>query len=114
MRMSAVLGGSAAALIAATALIGGAASASAAPGDEAIVNSTCTYPQVIAALNDEDPAAANELATSPLANGFVRDLVNAPPAERQQKLDQFRGYPQVAQYSGLISQVASTCNRYPA
>lgn len=107
MKLAAVFGGMAAALMAGTAI------ASAAPGDEAIVNSTCSYPQVIAALNAENPAAADELATSPLANGFVRDLVDSPPAERQQKIDQFRSYPQVAQYSGLISQVAGSCNGYP-
>lgn len=106
MTVAAGLGGLAVALAA------GSGIASAAPGDAVIVNSTCTYPQVIAALNAEDPAAANQLVTSPIANAFLQDLVSSPPAERQQKIDQVRAYPQAAQYSGLISQVANSCNRY--
>lgn len=104
--MAAGLGGLALALAA------GSGMASAAPGDAAIVNSTCTYPQVIAALNAEDPVAAGQLASSPVANAFLQDLVNSPPSQRQKKIDQVRAYPQAAQYSGLISQVASTCNNY--
>lgn len=106
MKMAAGLGGLALALAA------GSGIAAAAPGDAAIVNSTCTYPQVIAALTAEDPVAAGQLTSSPMANAFVQDLVNAPPAQRQAKIDQVRAYPQAAQYSGLISQVATTCNNF--
>ncbi|MGH3642841.1 MAG: hemophore-related protein [Mycobacterium sp.] len=106
MRMAAGLGGLAIALAA------GSGIASAAPGDEAIVNSTCTYPQVIAALTAEDPAAANQVTSSPVATGWIQSLVAAPPAKRQQLIDQVRGVPQVAQNVGLISQVANTCNNY--
>ena len=42
------------------ALIGGSGIASAEPNADAIYNSTCTYPQVLAALNAQDPAAANQ------------------------------------------------------
>jgi hemophore-related protein len=106
MRMAAGLGGLAVALAA------GSGIASAAPGDEAIVNSTCTYPQVIAALTAQDPAAANQVTSSPIATGWIQNLVAAPPAKRQQLIDQVRGVPQVAQNVGLISQVANSCNNY--
>ncbi|HYO02537.1 MAG TPA: hemophore-related protein [Mycobacterium sp.] len=96
----------------AMALMAGSGLASAAPSDAVIVNSTCTYPQVIAALNAEDPVAANTLASNPMANGFLQDLVNSPPGQRQQKIDQVRAYPAAAQYSGLIAQVANTCSNY--
>jgi hemophore-related protein len=96
----------------ALALMAGSGIASAAPGDAVIVNSTCTYPQVMAALNAEDPAAANTLANNPMANAFLQDLVNTPPSGRQAKIDQVRAYPAAAQFSGLISQVANTCNNY--
>ena len=93
-------------------MMAGSGIASAAPDDSVIVNSTCTYPQVIAALNAEDPVAANALAGSPMANGFIQDLVNTPPSGRQAKIDKVRAYPAAAQFSGLIAQVANTCNNY--
>ena len=96
----------------AVAVLAGSGIASAGPGDSVIVNSTCTYPQVMAALNAEDPVAANALATNPMANAFLQDLVNTPPSGRQAKIDQVRAYPAAAQFSGSISQVANTCNNY--
>jgi hemophore-related protein len=96
----------------ALALMAGGGIASAAPGDAAIVNSTCTYPQVMAALNAQDPVAAGQLSGSPVANAFLQDLINTPPSGRQAKIDQVRAYPQAAQYNGLISKVANTCNNY--
>jgi hemophore-related protein len=105
-RMAAGLGGLAVALAA------GSGIASAAPGDEAIVNSTCTYPQVIAALTAQDPGAANQVTASPVATGWIQSLVAAPPAKRQQMIDSVRGVPQIQQNVGLISQVANTCNNF--
>jgi hemophore-related protein len=98
----------------AVALAAGSGIASAAPGDAAIVNSTCTYPQVMAALNAKDPAAGAALAGDPAANGFLQQLIAAPPGspERQQKVDFVRSFPQAAQYNGLISSVATSCNNY--
>jgi hemophore-related protein len=98
----------------ALAMAAGSGIAAAAPGDAAIVNSTCTYPQVMAALNAQDPVAANALASDPAANGFLQGLVAAPPGspERQQKVDFVRGFPQAAQYNGLINSVATSCNNY--
>ena len=107
-KVAAALGGLALAAMAGSGL------ASAAPGDAAIVNSTCTYPQVMAALNAQDPVAANALASDPAANGFLVGLIAAPPAspERQQKIDFVRSFPQAAQYNGLINSVATSCNNY--
>jgi hemophore-related protein len=96
----------------ALALMAGSGIASAAPGDDAIVNSTCTYPQVIAALNAQDPAAAGQVTGNPLATAWLQQLVASGPAQRQQMVDQARTYPQVMQYSGLISSVAGSCNNY--
>ena len=96
----------------AVALVAGTGLAQAAPGDEAIVNSTCTYPQVIAALNAQDPAAAGQVTSNPVATGLLNSLIAAPPAKRQQMIDQYRGFPQVQQNIGLISSVATTCNNF--
>ncbi len=76
MKMAAGLGGLALAALA------GSGIASAAPGDAVILNSTCTYPQVIAAANAQDPAATAALQNDPAANGFLQGLVASPPPDR--------------------------------
>lgn len=88
--------------------------ASAEPNVEAVVNSTCTYPQVIAALQAQDPAAANQLLSSGLATGFLQSLVNAPPGSdaRRQLIGQVAAYPEFASYATLINTVATSCQNY--
>jgi len=90
----------------------GAGVASAEPDVSAIVNSTCTYPQVMAALNDQSPETANELNANPIATGWLQGLVAAPPDQRAQMVQQVRGIPGLQPYVGVILQVANTCNKY--
>jgi hemophore-related protein len=90
----------------------GAGVASATPDASAIINSTCTYPQVTAALNDQSPETANELYANPLAVGWLQGLVAAPPDQRAQMIQQVQGFPGMQQYMPVIFQVANTCNRY--
>jgi hemophore-related protein len=94
------------------ALSTGAGIASATPDVNAIVNSTCTYPQVMAALNDQSPETANELNSNPLAVGWLQGLVGAPPGERAQMVEQVQGIPALQAYMPVISQVARTCKNY--
>jgi hemophore-related protein len=93
-------------------LSAGAGIASATPDASAIINSTCTYPQVTAALNDQSPETANELNANPLAVGWLQGLVAAPPDQRAQMIQQVQGMPGLQQYLGVIYQVAGSCNRY--
>jgi len=95
----------------ALALSAGAGIASAAPED-AIINSTCTYPQVMAALNAQDPALANQLATYPPANSWLQGLIAAPPDQRRVLVAQAKAVPAVQQYTGVITAVANTCNNF--
>ena len=90
----------------------GAGIASAEPDVEAIVNSPCTYPQVIAALNAQDPAVAAELTSSPLATGWLQQLVASPPDGRRAMIAQVQGYPQLQSYAGTINATAATCGQY--
>jgi hemophore-related protein len=87
--------------------------ASAQPDVSAVVNSTCTYPQVIAALNDENPGVANDLNTSPIANGWLQSLIAAPPDQRATMVQQVQDMPSLQPYLPVIYQVAGTCNKYP-
>jgi hemophore-related protein len=86
--------------------------ASASPDVEAIVNSTCTYPQVMAALQDQDPGAARQLSGSPMATGWLQQLVASPPEGRRAMVAQVQAYPQLGNYTGLINSVAGSCTNY--
>jgi hemophore-related protein len=93
-------------------LTAGAGIASAAPDVSAIVNSTCTYPQVMAALNAQSPQMAKQISGNPAANAWLQTLINSSPDGRQQMVDQAQQYPVVMQYQGLILSVANTCNNF--
>jgi hemophore-related protein len=90
----------------------GAGIASAQPDTSAIVNSTCTYPQVMAALNDQNPGVAAELNAQPVAVGWLQSLVAAPPGQRARMVQQVQSLPALQPYMPLIFQVANTCNNY--
>lgn len=96
---------------AAVALTAAAGVASADPMD-AIINTTCNYGQVIAALNASDPAAAQQLNSSPMAQSYIQRFLASPPAKRQQMAQQVQGMPAAQQYINDINQVAVTCNNF--
>jgi hemophore-related protein len=93
-------------------LIVGSGIAAAAPNIDAIVNSTCTYPQVISALDAQSPETANKVTSNPLATAWLQQLVAAPPDQRRNMIAQVQGVPEIQQYGGLIGSVASSCNNY--
>lgn len=93
-------------------LTAGAGIASAEPDMSAIVNSTCSYPQVMSALNAQSPEVADQFSASPLATSWLQRLIDSPPEQRRQMVQQAQRVPAVQQYSGLIMQVANTCNNY--
>lgn len=94
------------------ALAAGSGIAAASPDVETIVNSTCTYPQVMAALNAQSPEAAGQLSSSPVATSWLQQLVASPPDGRRAMIAQIQAYPQLESYTGLINQVAGSCNNY--
>ena len=86
--------------------------ASADPDMGAIVNTTCNYSQVMAALNAQDPAAAGKFNSSPIAQSYLRQFLAAPPPQRQAMAQQAMATPGAAQQFGLVQQVAATCNNF--
>jgi hemophore-related protein len=104
-RLAAAVGGVAFALTA------GAGIASADPLDP-VVNTTCNYGQVMAALNATDPAAAAQLTASPMATGYLRQFLASPPPKRMQMAQQIQAMPQAAPYFNDVLSVAGTCNNY--
>ncbi|HWX98553.1 MAG TPA: hemophore-related protein [Mycobacterium sp.] len=101
-KLAAAVGGVAVALSAAT----GVASA------DPIIDTTCNYGQVMAALNATDPATAAQLNESPMAQNYLRQFLAAPPPKRVQMAQQIRAMPQAAQFMGTIENVAGVCNNY--
>jgi hemophore-related protein len=93
-------------------LLAGAGIASADPGMDSAINTTCSYPQVVAALNAQSPAAAAKFNSSPMAQGWLRSFLGSPPPQRAQMAQQAEGMPGAAQYIGLIGQIAGTCNNF--
>jgi len=68
----------------------GAGAASADPDLGPIVNTTCNYTQVMAALNAQDPAAAAEINSSPVEQSYLHQFLDSPPSQRMamaQELD---------------------------
>ncbi len=101
-KLAGVVGGVAVALSAAS----GVASA------DPIVDTTCNYGQVMAALNATDPATAAQFNQSPFAQNYLRQFLAAPPPRRAQMAQQIRSMPEAAQFMGTIEQVAGVCSNY--
>jgi hemophore-related protein len=93
-------------------LLAGAGIASADPAIDAAINTTCSYPQVVGALNAQSPAAAAKFNSSPTAQGWLRSFLASPPPQRAQMAQQAEGMPGAAQYIGLVGQIATTCNNF--
>ncbi len=93
-------------------LSAGAGIAAADPDLGPIINTTCNYSQVSAALNAENPAAAAEFNASPVAQTWLRSFLSSPPDKRQRIANQIQAMPEAQQYMGTITQVAGSCNNY--
>lgn len=77
-----------------------------------IIDTTCSYPQVIAALNTENPTLAGKFASNPVAAGMLNNFLAAPPAERQRLAANFQQTSWGQKYFGAMSSIAGVCNNY--
>lgn len=93
-------------------LTAGAGVSSADPDLGPFVNTTCSYPQVVAALNAKDPHAAEAFNSSPTMQSGLRQFLAAPPDRRQQMAQRMTSVPANQPYIGLLEQVFNTCNNY--
>jgi hemophore-related protein len=93
-------------------LTGGAGVASADPDLDPIVNTTCNYSQVMAALNAADPIAAAAFNSDAANQSFLRQFLNSPPSRRRAMAQQIASAPGAEPQFGLIQQVFATCNNY--
>lgn len=77
-----------------------------------LINTTCSYQQAVAALNAQNPAAAQDLSDSPVAQVWLQTFLGAPPDRRQSMAQQVQGVPAVQRYVGVVAQVAASCSNY--
>lgn len=100
----------------------GVGSASADSVFAPLVNSTCNYDQVVAALGAEAPDLASMLGMYPQAQTKLRQFLALPADQREQKIQQgLAANPQFEAKSGTpegqqmiqeVTQVANTCQNY--
>jgi hemophore-related protein len=107
-RVLAAIGGG----LAVSALSLSAGVASAQPNLDAVVNTTCSYDQVIAALNDQRPDLAAQVNSSPGFQGQLRSFLASGPAQRQQTVNFLRGSSMAQAYLGPIVQISGSCSNY--
>lgn len=93
-------------------LTAGLGVASAQPGGDPLINTTCNYGQVIAALNAERPDLAAEFHQEPMAQAMLNSFLAAPVDQRQQMVARIQRTPMGQQYMGGITQIAGSCSNY--
>lgn len=92
------------------ALVAGLPAVSADPG--AAVDTTCSYSQVVAAMNDQSPAVAEQFNATPAAQAWLQNFLAAPPPQRQQLVEQAQQRPEAPEYVALFSPLANGCDYY--
>lgn len=105
-RVAAAVGGLALSVTAAAGI------ASAQPYVDTMVNSPCTYDQAIAAVNAENPMAAQYLMQSPPNLEFVRVFLSSSKDQRVSLLNQIKGNPGIDQALPVFTQMMSSCVNY--
>jgi hemophore-related protein len=95
-------------------LTAGTGIASAAPDLGPAVNSACTYPQFVAALNAERPEAAAGFNASPPDQSAIQRFLAAPPgsSDRVAMAQMVVNNPGAAQAITVLQHVFSVCNNY--
>jgi hemophore-related protein len=100
--------------------------ASAEPGDGPLIETTCSYAQLVAALRVENPELAALLDKNPEAQAKLQQLVALSVDERRQRLqsrldanpqwrdtiEQKRNTPQGQEKEQMLLRIADTCHSY--
>lgn len=93
-------------------LAAGSGVASAAPDLGPAVNTTCSYPQLVSALNAQGPEAGAQFNKSPMLQAGLRQFLASDPAKRQQMAQNVLAAPAFAPFMGPIEQAFLTCNNF--
>lgn len=93
-------------------LAAGAGVASATPDLGPAVNTTCSYPQLVSALNAQGPEASAVFSQSPVLQAGLQQFLVSGPAKRQQIAQEMVSAPAFAPYMGTVEQAFLTCNNF--
>jgi hemophore-related protein len=93
-------------------LTAGTGVASADPDLGPAVNTTCTYDQLVAALNAQDPTIAAALNASPEAQSGLRQFLAGSPSQRRQTAQEIVSNPDVQPYIGVLQRTFDTCHNF--
>lgn len=96
----------------AVAFAAGAGVASATPDLGPAVNTTCSYPQLVKALNAQDPQVGAAFNQQPRLKSGLQMFLASPPAARQQMAANLASAPAFAPYMGTVEQAFLTCNNF--
>ncbi|HZI73326.1 MAG TPA: hemophore-related protein [Gemmatimonadales bacterium] len=93
-------------------LTAGAGVASAAPDLGPAINTTCTYDQLVAALNVEDPDVATFFNADPAMQAGLRDFLAGSPSQRRQTAQEIVSNPHSQPYLDSLQRTFATCHNY--
>jgi hemophore-related protein len=105
-RLAAAAGGLALSLAAGTGV------ASAAPDLGPAVNTTCTYPQLVSALNASGPEAGAAFNQSPVLQAGLQQFLASGPVKRRAMAQNMANAPAFAPYLPTVEQAFNTCNNF--
>jgi hemophore-related protein len=102
------------------------ATASALPLDGPLIQTTCSYEQLAAALQVQAPQASSRLAEHPDAQAKLRSLIALPVDQRKERVNGFldrnpdvrakieekRNTPEGQQKVATLARIADTCHDY--
>jgi hemophore-related protein len=94
--------------VAASCFAAGSGVASADP----LIDTTCTYPQVIAALNVQNPDLAQKLGGNAIARQMLTHFLSEGPDQRAKTIESFKKTDWGQKYFVPLAAVAPTCNNY--
>ncbi|MFI5780282.1 hemophore-related protein [Nocardia sp. NPDC051570] len=111
------------ALTALSVLLPGTASADPIDQLAPLLNSTCSFAQVDAALHDQDPQLAAALDNNQAVKGQIRQMFDQPIDQRRAQAQQYLAQhpdqvqqaendPRAAQAQALVQKLADTCANY--
>lgn len=93
-------------------LTAGAGIASASPGLSPIINTTCDFWQIKAAMYAQSPQTATQFMNSPAEQSWLHDFLSSPPSMRQRMVEEAQASPNEQPYLRTIQQAVTICRDY--
>ncbi|CAJ1501471.1 hemophore-related protein [[Mycobacterium] burgundiense] len=93
-------------------LAAGAGVASAAPDLGPAIDTTCSYPQLVSALNAQDPQVGKAFSQMPMLQNGLRNFIAAGPQKRAEVAQHVAAAPAFQPYLGTIEQAFVTCHNF--